>query len=108
MSEAPGAVRRDYIAVDGLPLAVADGSTLGFVTAEGLGSPRAVTSAAGAVVWSYPYALNPCGENRATSTTGYYVLNLRLPGQYADGEAGLKYNINRSFDAATGRVEVRA
>jgi RHS repeat-associated protein len=26
-----------------------------------------------------------------------------LPGQYADGEAGLKYNVNRSFDAATGR-----
>lgn len=26
-----------------------------------------------------------------------------LPGQYADAEAGLKYNINRHFDAATGR-----
>jgi uncharacterized protein RhaS with RHS repeats len=80
MSEVSGAARHDYIAVDGLPLAVADGSTLGFVTAEGLGSPRAVTSAAGAVVWSYPYALNPFGENRAPSTTDY-VLNLRLPGQ---------------------------
>lgn len=102
VSEASGSTRRDYIAVDGLPLAVADGATLGFITADGLGSPRAVTSAAGAVVWTWPYALNPFGENRATSTTGY-VLNLRLPGQYADGEAGLKYNINRSFDAETGR-----
>lgn len=102
VSEASGSTRRDYIAVDGLPLAVADGASLGFITADGLGSPRAVTSAAGTVVWTWPYALNPFGENRATSTTGY-VLNLRLPGQYADGEAGLKYNINRSFDAATGR-----
>jgi RHS repeat-associated protein len=102
VSEASGATGRDYITVDGLPLAVADGSTLGFITADGLGLPRALTSAAGAVVWTWPYALNPFGENRATSTTGY-VLNLRLPGQYADGEAGLKYNINRSFDAATGR-----
>lgn len=50
VSEASGTTRRDYIAVDGVPLAVADGSTLGFVTDDGLGSPRAVTSAAGAVL----------------------------------------------------------
>ena len=28
---------------------------------------------------------------------------MRLPGQYADGEAGMKYNVHRSFDAAAGR-----
>lgn len=103
--EASGTTRRDYVSVGGLPLAVVDtGSTtsVGFVTADGLGTPRAVSSATGAVVWTFPYALNPFGENRATSTTGY-VLNLRLPGQYADGEAGMKYNLNRTFDAATGR-----
>jgi RHS repeat-associated protein len=94
--------QRGYIAVDGLPLAVADGSTLGLVAVDGLGSPRAVASGAGAVVWTWPYALNPFGGNSATSTTGY-VLNTRLPGQYADREAGLKYDINPSFDAATGR-----
>lgn len=55
-----------------------------------------------AVVWNWPYATNPFGENRPVSSTGY-VLNLRLPGQYADGEAGLKYNLNRSYDAGTGR-----
>ncbi|MEX1826344.1 RHS repeat-associated core domain-containing protein [Luteibacter sp. CQ10] len=100
--EASDAGRRDYIAVAGIPLAVADGSSLGFITADGLGSPRAVTSSTGDVVWSWPYATNPFGESRPVSSSGY-VLNLRLPGQYADGEAGLKYNINRSFDAATGR-----
>jgi RHS repeat-associated protein len=102
IAEAVGSTHRDYITVAGIPLAVADGSTLGFITADAIGSPRAVTSAAGAVIWSWPYATNPFGENRANSSTGY-VLNLRLPGQYADGEAGLKYNVNRSFDAATGR-----
>lgn len=102
VSEASGTARRDYVSVAGIPMAVADGAGLSFVTADGLGSPRAVTSSSGAVLWTWPYALNPFGENRATSNSGY-VLNLRLPGQYADGEAGLKYNINRSFDAATGR-----
>lgn len=105
VSEASGATRREYVAIGGLPVAVVDGgtaTTIGFVTADGLGSPRAVTSSAGAVVWNWPYSLNPFGENRAVSASGY-VLNLRLPGQYADGEAGLKYNINRSFDAASGR-----
>lgn len=102
IGEASGSTRRDYIDIDGLPVAVADGATLGFVTADGLGSPRTVTSASGAVIWNWPYATNPFGENRANSSTGY-VLNLRLPGQYADGEAGMKYNVNRTFDAATGR-----
>ncbi|WP_426285608.1 RHS repeat-associated core domain-containing protein [Luteibacter sp. E-22] len=102
ISEVSGSTQRDYIAVAGIPLAVADGASLGFITADGLGSPRAVTSSTGAVVWTWPYATNPFGENRPVSSTGY-VLNLRLPGQYADGEAGLKYNLNRSFDAATGR-----
>jgi RHS repeat-associated protein len=102
VSEASGSTRRDYIAVDGLPLAVADGSTLGFITADGLGSPRAVTSITGAVVWTWPYALNPFGENRATSTTGY-ALNLRAPGQYADAESGITYNLHRDYDPSTGR-----
>lgn len=102
IAEASSSTRRDYIAVAGVPLAVTDGASIGFITADGLGSPRAVTSATGAVLWNWPYATNPFGENRPVSGAGY-VLNLRLPGQYADGEAGLKYNINRSFDAATGR-----
>jgi RHS repeat-associated protein len=102
IGEASGSTRRDYIDIDGLPIAIADGATLGFITADGLGSPRTVTSASGTVIWNWPYATNPFGENRANSSTGF-VLNLRLPGQYADGEAGMKYNVNRTFDAATGR-----
>ncbi|WP_369928419.1 RHS repeat-associated core domain-containing protein [Xanthomonas sp. NCPPB 2632] len=102
LSELGGTTARDYIAVGGVPLAVADGASLGFITADGLGSPRAVTSPAGATLWAWPYASNPFGESQPVSATGY-VLNLRFPGQYQDSEAGLKYNVNRSFDAATGR-----
>ncbi|MDF3983427.1 RHS repeat-associated core domain-containing protein, partial [Luteibacter sp. PPL201] len=102
LSELGGTNARDYVAVGGVPLAVADGASLGFITADGLGSPRVVTSAAGAVLWAWPYAANPFGEAEPVSATGY-VLNLRFPGQYQDDEAGLKYNVNRTFDAATGR-----
>ncbi len=102
LSEASGSNRREYVSLAGIPIAIVDGSSLGFVVADGNGSPRVVTSDTGSVLWAWPYAMNPFGENRPVSTTGY-VLNLRLPGQYADGEAGLKYNLQRSFDAATGR-----
>ncbi|MDF3983956.1 RHS repeat-associated core domain-containing protein [Luteibacter sp. PPL201] len=102
LSELGGTNARDYVTVGGVPMAVADGASLGFITADGLGSPRVVTSGAGAVLWAWPYAANPFGEAQPVSVTGY-VLNLRFPGQYQDSEAGLKYNVNRSFDAATGR-----
>jgi RHS repeat-associated protein len=105
VSEASGSTRRDYVSFGGIPLAVFDNgsvTSVGFVTADGLGTPRAVSSGTGAVIWNLPYSLNPFSEHRATSNSGY-VFNLRLPGQYADGEAGVKYNLNRTFDAATGR-----
>jgi RHS repeat-associated protein len=102
LSELGGTNARDYVAVGGVPMAVADGASLGFITADGLGSPRVVTSAAGAMLWAWPYAANPFGEAEPVSVTGY-VLNLRFPGQYQDNEAGLKYNVHRSFDAAAGR-----
>ncbi|MDY1549937.1 RHS repeat domain-containing protein [Luteibacter sahnii] len=102
LSELGGTNARDYVAVGGVPMAVADGASLGFITADGLGSPRVVTSAAGAVLWAWPYAANPFGEAEPVSATGY-VLNPRFPGQYQDNEAGLKYNVHRSFDAAAGR-----
>lgn len=54
------------------------------------------------VLWAWPYASNPFGESQPASATGY-VLNMRFPGQYEDNEAGLKYNLNRMFDATTGR-----
>ena len=102
LAEAAGSNRRDYVSLSGVPVAVADGATLRYVIADSLGSPRAVVSSTGDVVWIWPYATNPFSENRPISASGY-VLNVRFPGQYADSESGLKYNGNRYFDAATGR-----
>lgn len=97
-----GAASRDYVWMDDTPVAVVDGSGVAFVHADGLNTPRAVTSAAGAVLWNWAYEGNPFGEKAPTSASGY-VLNLRFTGQYYDVEAGMAYNVNRYYDATVGR-----
>jgi RHS repeat-associated protein len=105
-----GTSNRDYLWLGDLPVAVIDNtingsvttSTVNYVTADQLGTPRAVTDSTGTVIWSWAYQGNPFGEQQPTSTTGY-VLNLRYPGQYYDAESGLNYNVNRDYEASTGR-----
>jgi RHS repeat-associated protein len=106
LSENAGTASRDYVWLDMLPVGLVDragsASTVNFVHADGLGSPRVVTSASGSVLWQWVYAGNPFGEKSPASASGY-VLNLRFPGQYFDVESGLNYNINRDYEPATGR-----
>lgn len=106
LSESTGTATRDYVFMDNLLVGIVDGTgttpTVSFVHADGLGSPRAVTNPTGTVLWQWAYASNPFGENAPTSSSGY-ALNLRFPGQYFDAESGLSYNVNRDYEAATGR-----
>jgi RHS repeat-associated protein len=105
-----GTINRDYIWLGDIPVAVIDNtvngsvttSTVNYVTADQLGTPRAVTDGTGAVIWSWAYQGNPFGEQQPTSSTGY-VLNLRYPGQYFDVETGLMYNGARYYEPSTGR-----
>jgi RHS repeat-associated protein len=77
-------------------------STVSYVTADHLGTSRAVNNSAGAQIWSWPYVGNPFGEIAPTSTMGY-VLNLRYPGQYFDAESGLSHNDSRDYDSTLDR-----
>jgi RHS repeat-associated protein len=101
-----GTSNRDYIWVDGLPVAVVDAvgsvDTVSYVHADGLNTPRAVTDGSGVVQWQWAYQDNPFGEKLPTSSAGF-VFNLRYPGQYFDSESGLLNNGYRDYDAATGR-----
>ena len=107
-----GATNRDYIWVGGLPVAVIDNvingsvttSTVNYITADQLNTPRAVTNSAGTVIWSWAYKGNPFGEQAPTSSTGY-VLNLRYPGQYYDAETATNYNLFRNYEPAIGRYQ---
>ncbi|TCV96351.1 RHS repeat-associated protein [Luteibacter rhizovicinus] len=101
-----GTNNRDYIWLDDLPVAVVDTtgtvSTMNYVVADGLGTPRVVTDASGVTQWQWPYQGNPFGEQRPVSSSGY-TFNLRFPGQYYDIESGQSYNLNRNYEASTGR-----
>ena len=101
-----GGTTRDYIWLEDLPLAVIDTqgtvSTTNYVHADGLNTPRAVADSTGATVWQWAYQSNPFGEAQPSSTSGY-TLNVRFAGQYYDAESRIAYNINRHYEAATGR-----
>jgi len=94
-----GTTNRDYIWLGDLPVAVVDNtingsvttSTVNYVIADQLNTPRAVTNSAGTVIWQLPYQGNAFEELQPTSTTDY-VLNLRSAGEYNDAETGLNSN----------------
>jgi RHS repeat-associated protein len=104
-----GTTNRDYIWLGDLPVVVVDNtingsvttSTVNYVTADQLGTPRAVTNSAGTVIWQLPYQGNAFEDLQPTSVSGY-ILNLRSPGQYFDVETGLMYNGARYYDPTTG------
>lgn len=105
-----GTSNRDYVWLGDIPVAVVDNtingsvttSLVNYVTADQLGTPRAVTDGTGTVIWSWAYQGNPFGEQQPSSSTGY-VLNLRYPGQYYDAETGTNYNVFRTFEPSAAR-----
>jgi len=101
-----GTTNRDYVWMGGIPVANVDttgtSSTITYVTADQLGTPRVIADGSGATLWQLPYQGNAFEELSPTATTGY-VYNLRSAGQYYDAESGLNYNVNRYYDPGTGR-----
>ena len=96
-----GALIREYIYLNGAPLAQVDTGSPEFATylhTDHLGTPRFGTNSAGTQVWAWT------NDAFGTSTpTGTATVNLRMPGQYYDSESGLFYNINRTYNPAIGR-----
>jgi RHS repeat-associated protein len=97
---------RDHIWLDDLPIAVLNkgdnASVINYVTADGLNTPRVLTSSTGTVIWNWPIKGNPFGDKKPVALSGY-AYNLRFPGQYYDAESGLHYNVNRYYAPGTGR-----
>lgn len=108
LSEATDASTRDYVWLGDIPVAAIDGDVGGrqasfrYIFSDHQGTPRAVTDAAGAVIWQWAFAGSPFGELPPVAPSGY-VFNLRLAGQYFDAEAGLNYNVHRDYEPSTGR-----
>jgi RHS repeat-associated protein len=108
-----GAALREYIWLQGMPLAVvvndvnnpAPSTTQTmFIHADQLNTPRVVVNRAGAMRWSW--MAEPFGNNAESNNPqglGPFSFNLRMPGQYFDAESGLNYNWHRDYDAGVGR-----
>ncbi len=96
-----GALIREYVYLNGEPLAQVDTGSPEFATylhTDHLGTPRFGTNSSGTSVWAWT------NDAFGTSTpTGTGTVNLRMPGQYYDSESGLFYNINRTYNPAIGR-----
>lgn len=100
-----GSINRDYIWMDGIPVAnvdVANGSSsVSYVVADQLGTPRAVADGNGNALWQWAYQGDAWGEQQPTSSG--YTYNFRFPGQYADAESGLMQNGYRDYCPGCGR-----
>jgi RHS repeat-associated protein len=99
-----GATNRDYIWMGGIPIANVDTngatSTISYVTADELGTPRAIADSSGNTIWQLPYQGNPWDEVAPTSNG--YTYNLRFSGQYFDAETGEFYNGARYYNSGIG------
>jgi RHS repeat-associated protein len=100
-----GSTNREYVYLNGIPIANIDSqgtsTSLTYVTADQLGTPRAIADGSGNTVWAWAYQGNAWGEQQPTGNG--YAYNLRFPGQYFDQETGLNYNVRRDYDSSVGR-----
>ena len=80
--------------------AVVPNGKLYYIHTDHLGTPQAMTSEAGSVVWRATYG--PFGQ-ASIDPSSTVEMNIRFPGQYYDQETGLHYNYFRTYDPSTGR-----
>ena len=99
--DSSGALIREYIYVNGAPVAQIDAGSpesILYLHTDHLLTPRYATDGTGATVWSWD-----SGAFGAEAPTGSATVNLRFPGQYYDSETGFHYNWHRYYDPETGR-----
>jgi RHS repeat-associated protein len=81
--------------------------TTSYVHTDQLGTPRAVTSSTGTVIWVWDFEGNPFGElasaNDPDGNGVSTIQSLRFPGQYFDVESGMHHNYFRDYESSTGR-----
>ncbi len=94
-----GNTLREYIYVDGQPLAYVTNGSVNFIHVDHLGTPQVISDASQQVVWQADY--EPFGQVNITTET--VTNNLRFAGQYFDAETGLHHNGTRDYSTEIGR-----
>ena len=107
-----GQAIREYVWLGGMPVAVfmpdpansANPPLVYYIHTDHLNTPRVVVDLDNAVRWRW--LAEPFGTTAPESdpsSLGFFTQNLRFPGQYADAETGLFYNMARDYDGDIGR-----
>lgn len=100
---ATGAVAKEYIWVDALPLGLVDydpvTAGLYFIHPDHLARPQKITDDTQAIAWDGQF--RPFGEAHAISAS--IVAQMMFPGQLYDPETQLHQNWHRDYDPSTGR-----
>ncbi len=81
-------------------------AALYFIHPDHLNTPRLIADETGTTVWKWdqqePFG-NDTPNGDPNSTGAAFDFPLRFPGQYADKETGLAYNMMRDYDSGIGR-----
>ena len=95
-----GKILRDYVYLDGRPVALLAGRAIDFIHTDHRMAPVAVTDSNRRIVWQAEVH-----DNGAADVLGSSKLDmpLRASNQYFDAETGLHYNVYRYLDAQHGR-----
>jgi RHS repeat-associated protein len=118
---ATGAILREYVWLDNMPVALVDETgaspVIYYIHTDQLGTPQKVTDATTAIVWNglfdpFGNAVTIAGGNWGSGLWGTMLWGtapntfhqpLRFPGQYADPETALNQNWFRDYDPSIGR-----
>ena len=97
-----GGLVRNYIYLNGRPLAVVDGTgAVSYILSDQTGQPQKMLNASGAVIW---HRVAGVFGDTVSQPVGSTAANpVRFPGQHHDAATGLHYNYSRDYDPATGR-----
>lgn len=91
----------EYVWMGDFPLAQIDSSgNIVYIHSDQVNNPQKITNASRTLVWDREQ--EPFGETYATPTNTTPT-NLRFPGQYADAENLLSYNLMRDYDNTIAR-----
>ena len=93
-----GALIREYVWLDGAPVAVIEGGVVYHVRSDHIGRPVFATTQTGTVVWTASWL--PFGGVHVTTGA---PIEARFPGQWFQMESGLHQNWMRDYDPTTGR-----
>uniref|UniRef100_UPI0016411174 RHS repeat-associated core domain-containing protein n=1 Tax=Burkholderia gladioli TaxID=28095 RepID=UPI0016411174 len=87
------------------PLAQETDDGLYPVLTDQVGMPKAIFDARGERVWKGAHSLwgRLLARPAANDEAGTLDTTLRFPGQWADQESGLSYNLNRYYDPDSGQ-----